>query len=216
LAREQVVESAAGVEMPQGRIRGRPTAVWADWAALAAYTAAIYAFLPYGPRFGLALVRTRFGSWLLGPGIGLGVAVATVGVLFVLWRRRAPRWAYAALTVAGLSYGLALSWLRAQHLERTHLPEYGIAAWLAWRAIVPSLPAALPSYAAAAALAAAIGLGDELLQGITPGRVCDIRDVAMNALGAVLGIVVIAAIRAERSPLSAGSSSRRSPRAAGS
>ena len=61
MAREQVVESAPGVEMPQGRIRGRPTAVWADWAALAAYTAAIYAFLPYGPRFGLALVRKVVG-----------------------------------------------------------------------------------------------------------------------------------------------------------
>src|SRR5207244_13445842 len=141
-------EGRPGGETRQGRIRRRPTAAWAARAALAAYTAAIYAFLPYGPRFGLALVRTRFGSWLLGPGIGLGVAVATVGVVFVLWRRRAPRWAYAALTAAGLSYGLALSWLRAQHLERTHLPEYGIAAWLASRAGVPSLPAALPSHRA--------------------------------------------------------------------
>jgi VanZ like family len=134
----------------------------------------------------------------------------------VLWRRRAPLWAFMALAGAGVAYGLALSWLRAQHLERTHLPEYGIAAWLAWRAIVPLVPAPFPSYATAALLAAAIGLGDELLQAITPGRVYDIRDVAMNALGAVLGMVVIAAVRAERASLSGGSSSRRSPRAAGS
>src|SRR5262245_30515800 len=186
--------------------RQRPRA-WGNWALLAAYTAAIYAFLPYGPRLGLALVRTRFGAWLLGPGIGLAVVVAAAGVMILLWRRRAPLWAFAALAATGLAYGVALSWLRAQHLERTHLPEYGIAAWLAWRAIVPLVPATLPSYATAAGLAAVIGLGDELLQAITPGRVCDVRDVAMNALGAVLGIVVIAALRA-RAPLSGGSSSR--------
>ena len=214
MAGEEVVRSLPW-QAPESR-RVRPTAVWREWVVLAAYTAAIYAFLPYGPRFGLALVRTRFGAWLLGPGIGLAVAVAAVGVMLMLWRRRAPLWAFVALAGAGVAYGLALSWLRAQHLERTHLPEYGIAAWLAWRAIVPLVPAPFPSYATAALLAAAIGLGDELLQAITPGRVYDIRDVAMNALGAVLGMVVIAAVRAGRPPLSGGSSSRRSQRAAGS
>jgi len=214
MAGEEVVRSLPWQAPESPRVR--PTAAWREWVVLAAYTAAIYAFLPYGPRFGLALVRTRLGAWLLGPGIGLAVAVAALGVMLVLWRRRAPLWAFVALAGAGVAYGFALSWLRAQHLERTHLPEYGIAAWLAWRAIVPLVPAAFPSYAAAAALAAAIGLGDELLQAITPGRVYDIRDVAMNALGAVLGMVVIAAVRAERPALTGGSSSRRSPRAAGS
>ena len=204
MAGEEVVRSLPWQAPESPRVR--PAAAWREWVVLAAYTAAIYAFLPYGPRFGLALVRTRFGAWLLGPGIGLAAAVAGVGVMLVLWRRRAPLWAFVALAGAGVAYGLALSWLRAQHLERTHLPEYGIAAWLAWRAIVPLVPAALPSYAAAAVLASAIGLGDELLQAITPGRVYDIRDVAMNALGAVLGMVVIAAVRAKRPALSGGSS----------
>src|SRR5439155_15393092 len=105
------------------------------------------------------------------------------------------------------------SWLRARHLERTHLPEYGVAAWLAWRAVGPLVLGRVPGYVAAATLGAAIGLGDELLQAVTPGRVYDIRDVAMNALGALLGIVVLAIIRAA---LSGGSSARRSPPAAGS
>src|SRR5439155_1460893 len=108
-------------------------------------------------------------------------------------RRRAPARAYAALAVAATGYALAFSWLSAQRLERTHLPEYGIAAWLAWRAVAPLVPGPLAGYAAGAALAAAIGYGDELLQGIVPGRYYDIRDVAMNALGAVLAVIVIAA-----------------------
>ena len=54
----------------------------------------------------------------------------------------------------------------------------------------------MTAYAAAAGAGAAIGYGDELLQGILPGRYYDLRDVAMNALGAVLGILVLAAARA--------------------
>jgi len=116
--------------------------------------------------------------------------------VLALRRRRAPARAYAALAVAAAGYALAFSWLSAQHLERTHLPEYGIAAWLAWRAVAPLVPGPLAGYAAGAALAAAIGYGDELLQSIVPGRYYDLRDVGMNALGSVLAVIVIAAARA--------------------
>lgn len=171
------------------------------WLVLVGYVAAIYVSLPFGPRVGLAFLRTAPGAWLLGPGVTV-LAVAGAGALMLgLWRRRAPLWAYAALAGAGAVYALAFSWLRAQHLERTHLPEYGIAAWLAWRALDPLLPGRFAAYAAAAGLAAAIGYGDELLQDLLPGRYYDLRDVALNALGAVLGALVLAAARARRTPV---------------
>jgi hypothetical protein len=170
------------------------------WLPLGLYVAAIYASLPLGPRVGLSLARTAPGGWLLGPGLPLIAVVGGVSLMAVLRRRRAPLWAYAALTCAAAGYLLAFSWLRAQRLERTHLPEYGVAAWLAWRAVVPLVPGAVAGYAAAAALGIAIGYGDELLQVVLPGRYYDIRDVAMNALGAVLGVMVIAAARAGRAP----------------
>jgi VanZ family protein len=62
------------------------------------------------------------------------------------------------------------------------------------------VPHAVAGYAAAAALAAAIGYVDELIQWILPGRVYDLRDVAMNALGAVLGALVLAALRSGSRP----------------
>jgi len=192
-------------------VRGR-------WVALGAYTAAIYATLPFGPQLGRAFVRTGVGGWLLGPGLVVVVLLGVASTLGALVWRRAPRWAYAALGGAALGYGAALFWLRAQHLERIHLPEYGIAGWLAWRAVRP-LCGDGAAYAAAALLAAAIGWGDELLQAVTPGRVYDLRDVLANAIGAGLGVLVIAALRARgsaRRGVTAGSSSRRSPRAAGS
>lgn len=183
--------------------------MWGRWAALGLYTLALYALLPIGPRLGLAALRTAPGSWLLGPGLAVLGAAGALALVVRLRRRRAPPWAYLALAGAALAYVVAFSSLRAARLERTHLPEYGVAGILAWRALVPLVPGPA-AYVAAAGLGAAIGLGDELLQGVVPGRHWDLRDVGMNALGALLGVIVLAAA------LSGGSSSRRSPPGAGS
>ena len=168
------------------------------WGTLVVYVAFVYAVLPLAPRVGLALAGTWLGAWLLGSGLAL-LACAGVGALVVLLHRhRAPLWAYATLLGAAIVYAYTFRWLRAQHLERTHLPEYGVMAFLAWRAVAPLVPGVASGYVAAAVLGAAIGYGDELLQSVVPGRVYDLRDVGMNALGAALGIAVLAAARARR------------------
>ena len=175
----------------------------ARWVALGAYVVAIYAFLPLGPRAGVALERTTFGAWLLGPGVMLLTAAGALVFVLRLVHRAAPPRAYVLLMAATVGYALAFRWLSGQHLERTHLPEYGVAACLAWRALAPSLPGSVPGYVASAVLASGIGYGDELLQRIVPGRVYDLRDVAMNAVGAVLGTLVLAAARAGTPPADA-------------
>ncbi|HJQ85095.1 MAG TPA: VanZ family protein, partial [Candidatus Binatia bacterium] len=149
-----------------------------------------------GPRIGLPLLRTAPGGWLLGPGLVLATLAGAALLVVSLRRRHAPAWAYLALGVAAIGYAVAFSSLRAARLERTHLPEYGLVAFLAWRALEPIVPRTFAGYAAAAALGAAIGYGDELIQGALPGRFYDLRDVGMNAVGALLGILVVAAARA--------------------
>jgi len=168
------------------------------WAVLAAYTAAIYATLPVGPQAGRALLRTGVGGWLLGGGAVVVALAGGVALLIVLVRRGAPRHAYVALAAAAVGSWGGLAWLRAQHLERIHLPEYAVTAWLAWWALAPLVSGEALGYAAAAGLAAAIGWGEELLQAVVPGRVYDLRDVAANALGALLGILVVIAVRSGR------------------
>ena len=175
--------------------RDTGTRVTGRWVALALYVAAIYASLPFGPRLGFALLRTAPGSWLLGGGLPLLTVAGALGLAGLLCRRRAPAFAYVLLALAGAGYVIAFSWLRAAHLERTHLPEYGLAAWLTWRAVGPLLPNPLAGYVAGAAIGTAIGYGDELLQSVVPGRYYDLRDVAMNAVGAILGMMVVAAVR---------------------
>jgi hypothetical protein len=187
---------------------------WRAWSVLALYVVVLYGLLPLGPTIGLGALRTAPGAWLLGPGLGVIGVIVGVALLVLLWRRGAPPWAFAALLLAAIGYTVVFTSLRAQRLERTHLGEYGIAAWLAWRAVAQHVRGTVAAYAAAALIAAAIGWGDELVQAVLPNRVYDLRDVGMNAAGAVLGVVVLAACRARR--ISDGPSSRRSPPGAGS
>jgi hypothetical protein len=170
------------------------------WLAVCAYAALLYGLLPYGPAIGRTVQASRIGSWMLGRGI---VWIVLVGVLVTgvrLRRRAATPSAWGLGGAAVLGYALALLWLRAIRLERVHLPEYGIAAGLAWWALVPHVGDRGVTYVLAALVAALVGWGDELVQSITPGRYYDLRDVAANAAGATLGATVIAVWRSSRKP----------------
>jgi hypothetical protein len=170
------------------------------WLALVAYTVLVYGLLPYGPALGKAAQQSPVGRWVLGSGALWIIAVGAGVVLLRLHGRGAPRRAYALALVTTAAYGLALLWLKAIRLERIHLLEYGIAAWLAWRALVPSTGDRWLTYVGAAVVGAVIGWGDELVQSVTPGRYYDLRDVQANAVGAGLGTLVVAVWRAGEPP----------------
>ena len=127
------------------------------WLALGGYAALLYGLLPFGPAIGRAVQQSAVGTWVLGGGAGWLVAAGALVLVVRLRRRRAPAVAWALAALAALGYAGALLWLRAVRLERVHVPEYGIAAWLAWRALVPRNGDRVGTYVAAAAIAAAIG-----------------------------------------------------------
>jgi hypothetical protein len=166
------------------------------WAALVAYVALIYVTLPVGGDVGRLLVSNPAGRWLIGPGLALALLAVAAALVALLRARRAPPRAYGILALAGAGYAGALLWLGALRIDRLHLPEYGVAAWLAWRALGDSIRGPVRRCAAAAAVAALAGWGEELLQSVVPGRYYDLRDVAANAVGAVLGALVVAALSA--------------------
>lgn len=70
--------------------------------------------------------------------------------------------------------------------ERVHFLEYGILGWLVYKAGKdwdwPVLLSLL--------FCTAVGLVDELIQGILPNRYWDIRDVGFNAIGGLMGVLV--------------------------
>lgn len=162
---------------------------------LAAYVVAIYGLLPVGPGVGGAVIRTSVGAWLFGSGTVILTAGGAALILLALRRRAASWWWFGQLAVVTLGYVLALRWLHTYRLERFHLPEYGVAAWLSWRAVAPLLDTASRRYTAAAAVASIIGVGDEVLQIFVPGRVFDPRDIVANVVAVLLGLALLPVLR---------------------
>jgi glycopeptide antibiotics resistance protein len=77
--------------------------------------------------------------------------------------------------------------------ERLHLVEYGLLAYLVYRALRLYLPSA-EAYVVGFLIASAFGLLDEFIQYKLPNRVFETRDVMTNVLAAGLGLLVVRTI----------------------
>lgn len=155
----------------------------ARWAVLALYTTGIFLSLPYTPRL-VKWSNARFGSEAAIAAVGAVLALA--GALLVrrlLNARAAFPWPHLALAALGLAAWAAWRLLASSPIGRVHLPEYGLLAILAGWAAGGGIHAAVGSGIAAAG----IGFLDELVQLVTPGRVFDWWDVALNVAAAILG-----------------------------
>jgi hypothetical protein len=155
----------------------------ARWAVLALYTAGIFLTLPYTPLL-VKWSNARFGPEaaivLVGAVLALAGALLVRRLLSVSAAFPRPHLALAAL---GLATWAAWRLLASSPIGRVHLPEYGLLAVLAGWAVGGGIPAAIVSGTAAAV----VGFLDELVQLITPGRVFDWWDVAINVAAALLG-----------------------------
>lgn len=116
-------------------------------------------------------------------------SVAVTG--YVLWfdlRIRSPG-RLAAILAALAVFAGAMVTTRDRPAERFHFLEYGLIALLAWRAArLDFAPKAAVPLAFGAAAAA--GLFDEWLQGLSAVRYFDWRDVRTNALAALLAVAI--------------------------
>jgi VanZ family protein len=180
--------------------RARPSR---RWGLLAVYVAGVYAAIPFTAKLGNAFVATPLGGWVFGPGLLLVVLLGAACILGWLCGRRAPLWAYLLIGLAGAAYFVVLGSLAVRPLERVHLPEYGVAACLAWFAVRSHGTSAVHAFAVTLVLTALIGWGEEVIQHFVPGRFYDWRDVALNALSAWLALLVLAALRSGEGRLQA-------------
>ena len=153
------------------------------WLIVAAYVAAIFAMIPFAPRLWLGLshltgieLEPLARSILLAAGAGISVPV--------LMRPRAA-------TIVALASVVTL-YVAANRLpfeapaERIHFLEYGLLpALIAW-AQDRRRPMGRRLMLGAIG-GAGVGVVDELVQAITPGRVAQWADIALNAASASLG-----------------------------
>ena len=75
-------------------------------------------------------------------------------------------------------------------VEKIHFIEYGILAYLLYRALKPKLHGSL-IYPASFIILTLIGWGDELIQYFLPDRYYDFRDVVLNGLSGGLILILI-------------------------
>lgn len=118
-----------------------------------------------------------------------------------------PRWAWAA---AALAWAGAIFWASSKphpfpflptgllELDKLlHLVAYAVLGALLVGPFFPRLGAAR-AVVAAAAIATAYGASDEWHQSFVPNRSADVRDLAADAVGAVLGAGTVVALRVRR------------------
>ena len=158
------------------------------WLWTLVVLAAIYASLGFAGTLVMALrernlLRISFAALVL----------VLVVVLAVRWILERPGWNEIGVAI-GVALAYWLAFLRIENpAERTHLLEYGIVAALIHQALLEraSNGRPVPNPAALTVAATALlGLLDESIQAILPGRFFDWIDVGFNAFA---GFIVIAA-----------------------
>lgn len=144
-----------------------------------------------------SLVEAIGSDVLLGVAFTLGFVLAVATVLGMALGRPSRMEGWVALGVA-VAFLMVPVRLGVPPLERTHLFEYGLLATLLYEALSErgrnGSPVPHPALAAIAA-ASLFGWLDEAIQHLLPGRVYDLRDVAVNGLAAVVAVASVAAVR---------------------
>jgi hypothetical protein len=158
---------------------------WA-WVWVALCSLAIFLIVPLA-RTIQAFVSTRWGRTLFGYAVLAAVGIAFIAVVTSLVFRlglRSPGRLIWLTAVAGLYVYFTMKLWRAPE-EAVHFLEYGLLGFLLFRALSYSIRDK-SVYLAAFFIGSTVGIFDEILQWITPGRFWDFRDVGLNALAAGL------------------------------
>lgn len=173
------------------------------WGPVIAWTLSIWVAIPFvralEAAFRRMLPREAVGLLVVAVivGAGLGAAIALV--------RRRHRLDLLTVAVITATIAIFVWWttrLWREPVEAVHFIQYGgLGALLfrAWRPLRPDLTAHL----AAALAGLALGICDELIQWLTPGRFWDLRDVVINGSAAALVQPTLWRLAPPRRPLTA-------------
>ncbi len=155
------------------------------WITVGLYILLIYATVPFARGWQRALRALADGDFSLWMNTALVVASLAIGC----WGARRIRgrffWWLAGLLAATLFFAFRI---RIPE-ERIHLIEYaGLGYQLV--AAIGKRQTGWPPYLTVSIVGAAIGWGDELIQGLMPDRAFDWRDVGLNTAGVWIGLIV--------------------------
>ena len=159
------------------------------WLVVFLYILLIFATIPYVPKV-WGVVTEPLGkniSSVLNVGYFIAACCFVLNSYFKLKKKSLIF--YAALGLIFLCYGYLLKDLNIP-IEKVHLLEYGGLSFLVYWAIKPKSKGIL-IYGVILGMVFLVGWADELVQRITPGRVCEFRDILLNWKAGALGFLLV-------------------------
>jgi VanZ family protein len=159
--------------------------VKSKWILAFAYVGFIYATLSVVPA---PMAYLRAHNVLRVTIVSLFLVCLSITFVIMIFRTH-KLWRFLSLFVLAALYGW-LTTLVKRPEEQIHFIQYGLVGVLFARALVPRWGDGWRSFAAALALAIVAGTIDENIQGHLPNRHYDLHDIGLDAVSALLGLVV--------------------------
>lgn len=167
-----------------------------SWAYVVLWSGIIFVTVPF-VRGASTYVRDRWGPEVITYGVAAIVILVTVTVVGLLLKRRGTSLgAYAWLIgIGGLIVYLTFALKDGSPEEAVHYVQYGILSLLLFRAFAHRI-SDYSIYAAVAIAGTIVGMIDETVQWLTPGRYFGFEDIWLNLTAvALVQIAVATAIR---------------------
>ena len=174
------------------------------WGGIAAYLAVVYATLGVAPRIWNAL-DALFGGLGIIFAVYLPAVLAGIALLAYMFFKKEERRAdsyFILLVFVAVFFELTLLAVRPE--EKIHLLEYGVLGVLLYNALKIDMDRLDPMlYIAGATFCFGAGLIDEVIQLYLPNRVFDWKDVVINFISGVMGLLIIRVIvlKAPKKPI---------------
>ena len=165
------------------------------WAGIAVYLAVVYATLGAAPGIWEGLDALFFGNGIIFtvyvPAVLAVVALAAY-MFFKKEERRADSY-FILLVFVAVFFELTLLAVRPE--EKIHLLEYGVLGVLLYNALKVDLDRFDPMlYIIGGVFCFGAGIVDEVIQLYLPNRVFDWKDVVINFISGVMGLLIIRVI----------------------
>lgn len=162
-----------------------------SWSYVLLWSGLIFVTVPF-VRYGVNFVRGQWGSGVFTYAVVVSVVLATATALYVTRQR----WSLASciwlLGLAGLLIYLTFGLADGSAEEAVHYVQYGILSLLLFRAFCHRVRD-YSIYAAATIAGTFVGMIDETVQWLTPGRHFGLRDIWLNLTAVALVQVGLAA-----------------------
>lgn len=158
-----------------------------DWGIVIFYTCLIYITLPVMPGLWYKFVQRagNFADYLAA----VTLAVFGLAIIFYLFVKEKGIRNFVWLGVLALAYAFGLSRLKLS-IERIHFVEYGLLSIFVFRALRHHLKNK-SAYVWSGIAVFCFGFLDEGIQYMLPTRVYDTRDVIVNGIAGILGLLLI-------------------------